>query len=200
MRASKLVLYNFEWQALRTSLNFSGFNHSYTSIRRLKEYLTQDWIFDKGGEKSFDAHWAWNGFEPEYVYRVLNLMCAVNMGISGSKKIAKSEKTISDINNKAVICTKFREKLSAIYKRVRRDNGWLHCDTEEEQLRDLRGALKDDLVRVYRSLWDRWVGSGSIIANRPELRAYLYLIEKVADERGIDLSTGRHIQKEALCG
>lgn len=164
-REQKLTLYNFEWQALRTSLNFSTAEKTAESIEKLKAY-----VHTKDADETQSR-----------VYRALNLMCAVRMGISGSRKIAKSVLKLADIEKKDQLALEYRTTLSYAFHVATSLNLGFKIDSEAKMLYDLRKASKEDFDRVYCSLLTRWEGTGKP-TTRNELGHYISLMNKVRKE------------------
>lgn len=163
LNQQKLCLYNFEWQAIRTSLYFSDIGVTNLSITRLTMYL--------------DGH----SKDITYVYRVLNLLCAVRMGAFGSLKLASTESKKIDVQRRLQRVGTVREIMSNLYQQLKSAGQQCVADSHSKMLHDLRTAYGTAIFeRVRRSLQDRWEGSGKNEVNRPELKYYLDLMSEVA--------------------
>ena len=150
----KQILYDVEWQILRTQLlaknnargGWASVFGAFCNLQRLKNYL---------GEKPTLAR----------VWRVLNLLDAVRMGYSGQRRTGSFQ-------DKQV--KKERERLSKLYsKMVSQDS--FEIPSEEETIRDIAKAQEEDLKKVYVDLYNRWDKHRSS-SYRGELRRFLDLI------------------------
>lgn len=166
MNTQKLCLYNFEWQSFRTDLNFVSVEGVTRSIERCIMYLG-------------------NGEDINKTYRVLNLMCAVRMGLSGSRKIATHEDTKKSVEAKDVLAGSFLSAVSLLHIRLKSYNKH-SADSEEKMVSDLHEADEKDFKRVFKSLTARWTGSGQNEKNRPELKYYLDLMNAILNDRRKD--------------
>ena len=156
---NKTSLYDFEWQALRTSLDFSNEESTKNSIQKCRRYLDDYSDINK-------------------VWRVLNLMSATRMGFSGSRKLIKSPEKRKDLEIKDSLALEFREKLSNAYDKLKQNQQRLITDDESKLWEDLKNASSDDFGRVYESLIHRYENSSRSKA-RPELRHYLNIMRDV---------------------
>lgn len=163
-----MALYNFEWQALRTSLDFSTYEKTADSIGKLEWYLKSAGVYN--------IHVTYTR-----IYQVLNLMSAVRMGFAGATKLARNLDKRKAIQRKDDAALTFREMLSDMYSDYQSRRAKLQVDSTAKELYDMRQASKADLERVYSSLLERWNKSGQA-ATRPQLGDYVGLIEKVRKE------------------
>lgn len=165
---TKITLYDFPWQSLRTDLNFYTYDDTVKSVERVKKYV--------GNEKDISKVW-----------RALNLMAATRMGFSGVKKLIKSKEKMADRDKRDKYVQQYREHLTSVYAELKADGKKVHVPSEEELLDQLKKVPKEDFDRVLASLTLRYenavagktpsgaVGGGT----RPELKYYLSLMHKV---------------------
>lgn len=153
----KLVLYNFEWQALRTSLDFSNLESTEICIKKLSDYL--------GDQEDVNKVW-----------RVLNLLSATRMGFSGQRSILKDSGRLADLENRDELVKSLRERLTKKFEGM--DKTKIAPDSRSSMADDLHKASKEDVDRVYTSLKSRYDKSDESI-HRPELAFYLKLMESV---------------------
>jgi hypothetical protein len=175
---NKTSLYDFQWQALRTSLDFSNEESTRNSIERCKKYL----------EDYSDVNKVW---------RVLNLMAATRMGFSGSSKLIKSPDKLKDLQKRDEIVLGFREKLSQIYDKLKQNQQQLVVDDESKLRDDLKNASTDEFGRVYESLIHRYENSSRSQA-RPELKHYLEIMRDVLYNERNDQSQIEAYARRAL--
>lgn len=155
---TKEVLYNFEWQALRTSLDFSEAGYQ-NSLALVTQYIeTADDRINR-------------------IWRALNLITATRMGFSGLIRMCKDPAKLKELQIRDKILENYREKLSESYKALK-EKFKLISDSEYDQLKDLKEASLEDLSRVYSSLTFRFENSSQSAA-RPELINYLNLMKTV---------------------
>jgi hypothetical protein len=153
----KLTLYNFEWQALRTSLDFSTLETTEKCIKKLSDYL--------GDQENVNKVW-----------RVLNLLSATRMGFSGQRTLLKDNGRLADLENRDELIKAFRERLSKKFADL--DKTKIEPDSRSSMVDDLHKASEEDFNRVYKSLQSRYDKSGESV-NRPELAFYLKLMESI---------------------
>lgn len=153
----KLTLYNFEWQALRTSLDFSSLESTEASIKKISDYL--------GSQDDINKVW-----------RVLNLLSATRMGFSGQRIILKDNKRLGDLENRDEIVKALREKLSSKFSEM--DKSKVAPDSRSTMVDDLHKASEEDYTRVYNSLRSRYDKSDQSV-HRPELAFYLNLMGSI---------------------
>jgi hypothetical protein len=162
MDTSKLVLYDYQWQELRVSLDFSNAESTERSLRVLRGYLREHYDLNR-------------------VWRILNLLSATRMGFSGIRKLIKSADKLKDleVRDKSVLAE--REFLSQSHQRMIKRGDKFQLNSEEKLISDLKDAQErslDTFMKVYNSLSDRYEKSNRS-KNRPELKYYLNLMEKV---------------------
>lgn len=157
LNPSKLVLYNFEWQSLRTSLDFSTLETTEKSIKKLADYLDDQSDVNK-------------------VWRVLNLLAATRMGFSGQRSLIKDTGKMADLENRDEIVKTLRERLSEKFADM--DKNKIAPDSRSSMVDDLHKASKEDRERVYKSLKSRYDKSEESV-HRPELKFYLTLMESI---------------------
>lgn len=160
------VLYQFRWQKLRTTLDFSSITHVETSLAELRRYLGGDFFEDS---------------EYNRVYRVLNLLAAVRMGIQGRIKLRNGDEEELQAMDREV--DTYRCIVSTRYEALK-SRFSPTIQTDAEQLRELREAHEHDhssFMRVNKSLQERLVRTKNP-ENREELVSYLSLMARVIAE------------------
>jgi hypothetical protein len=157
MKANKLVLYEFEWQALRTSLDFSTIEGVEASLAKLRTYVTNKICYNR-------------------IWRVLNLLCATRAGFSGQRKLRGNSATL-DACDSQVAC--MRMTLTKMLRRRKRHGSTFDLTEVEQatQARLIGQALEEAVRRVEASLMKRYTGSGCS-EHRPELEYYLQLLHR----------------------
>lgn len=154
---AKIVLYDFEWQALRTDLDFSSQETTEASLYRLKKYL--------GNNKDINRVW-----------RVLNLLAATRMGFSGQRVLSKVD--ADDLEKRDRLVKQERERLSKVYGDLKDAGHKFTIPTENQLVKDLKAANDQAYKRVFKSLKQRFTHSGESV-NRPELAYYLRLMGSI---------------------
>ena len=158
MQTQRHVLYQYEWQKLRTSLCFTSLRHIQGSIYTLQEYITKGSIADP---------------EVNRVYRALNLMAATYMGlIGGGKRGAAGTQQV----------VWFRKYLSAQYAQL---NRCFIARSHKQEVTRLRRAKREEpkvFARIERSLQRRFEKSGYSPV-RVELIEYLDIMKEAASTR-----------------
>ncbi len=156
MDIRKYVIYNVEWQILRTRLlsknNATGGWASYSgasaNLKRLHEYL--------GKRPSINKVWC-----------VLNLLDAVRMGYSGQNRTGSLQDKL--VKKERVLLTKLYTAMRSRYS--------FEIPSEDEIVSDVRKAPAKELSNVYKDLYMRWYKHKNS-SYRNELRYFLDLVEK----------------------
>ena len=156
MKESRLVLYDFEWQELRTLLNFSTLAMTQWSLEVLRKYLREG--------------------DLNRVWRVMNLLAATRMGFSGLRKLIKSSERLRDLRMRDTVVKQEHRKLSEELERLISLNKRFVVALHSELVDDIQKADFVALHRVHGSLSDRYARSDQSI-NRPELKYYLGLLD-----------------------
>lgn len=156
-------LYEFDWQLLRVTLDFSTLSTTMVSIERLKAYLAK------------------HNYRPRAVYKVINLTAAVAMGFNSPP--SKKKRDITDMLR---IVQTFRESITTEeYLKCKDLTEW-HLDTEERQS-SLRSASSKDIHLVKQDLTKRWVSylkrDIQKAHTRPELLEYINMLEEELKRR-----------------
>lgn len=148
-------LYEFEWQLLRVTLEFKTLEDFATSRERINAYLEK------------------NNNRPRALYKVINLMAAVAMGLHSQACSTKPKELLLSVQA-------YRERLSVPYKLKENDEDW--STDNEERKAELRKQELPDLHRVKQSLTLRWIkhekGPMKYRKTRPELEEYIHLLEE----------------------
>jgi hypothetical protein len=153
------MLYDFDWQALRTSLDFTTAKSTSESLRRVKEYVSK------------------NSNDINRIFRALNLMAATRMGFSGMVKTIKDDSKRVDLSKRDEMVKTYLDELTEKHNELKKTKEYA-VDSEEKLLADLEKAPIDQFSKVYCSLAYRYENSSRSDA-RPELKDYLKLMQKV---------------------
>lgn len=155
---SKDVLYNFSWQLLRVNLSFKSLEDAKSSLNKLKKYVD---------EKDVNKVW-----------RVLNLLSATRMGLSGQQKRDLSEEQKEEFKKIDEQVKEFREHLSDVYKNLPKD---FKLETEEKKKKDISNAKTEDIEKILKSLKDRYEKGGPSgikqSPHRTSLKEYIKFLE-----------------------
>jgi hypothetical protein len=149
------TLYEFDWQLLRTSLSFKD----------LKEF----------GESKYkiDNFLAKHSNRARALYKVINLMSAVAMGLSSAACSSKPEQLLKSVQD-------YRQSLSIAYKIQDKEEDW--STNNETRRAELQWQYSSDIHIVKQSLTLRWImhtkGPLEYRQTRPELQEYINLLEE----------------------
>ena len=153
--AKRKTLYEFDWQVLRISLDFStleGFQDAHT---RIEAYLER------------------HNRRPRALYKVINLMAAVAMGLHSITNSSKPRELLFAVQS-------YREELSVPYKKGDKVEDW--SIDNEVRVAELASYSSEDIHKVKRSLTLRWIQhekSPKRFKNtRPELDEYIHILER----------------------
>lgn len=153
----KQVLYDIEWQDLRTKLlsrhrddgGWATVEGATTNISMLEDYL---------GDLT----------DVSKLWRVINLLDAVRMGYSGQRRTGSPQDQM---------VKEYRDDLNIQYAQLKEQGAQHEAPLEEATIADIQSASEETLRRIHNNLLERWT-KHSTSQHRDELRHFLDLIEE----------------------
>lgn len=170
MKVQKLALYNIEWQTLRVNLTFNTFNGIQASCDILEDYYSAPL-------EGYDT-------EDNKLWRIINLLNAVCMGLSGQVKVARDDQRVTEVTTWIEYVQERRKMYQDRYHAGQKVFKW----GEELERGSISVTDTSNLLAVYKSLTKRKhfakeTKGMPVDKTRPELLRYINMISDELTKR-----------------